>query len=249
MFDDLGKMDRLDKNIFIKKLCEAFEKLGFSNDWGFRAELAKKYKMLPQTVGTWLNPDKGYSKLEMMVKISEDTGMTIDEMLTGKNPLEKIIRTSEKSGVSLDELIGRGLVKIPVITLKDAAKYDFDVISSAQEEKITPVYRMAHPLGLPVNNLIGIIHQGESMLGTMGPSFPDGTIIVFDTDNKKPANGDLVLAYLPDKTVIFRKYVEEGGEYLLPLNSKYPLYDDSFLIAGVFSFSLTSLTNLSTGVS
>ena len=241
ILDNLGKMESLDKKIFIQKLCEAFEKIGLSNDWGFRAELAKKYKMLPQTVGTWLNPEKGYPKLEMMVKISEDTGMTIDELLTGKNPLEKIIRTSERSGMSLDELTGRKQPKIPVITLQDAAMYDFDVTSSTQEKKITPVCKILHPLGNSVNDLIGVIHKGESMRGTTGYSFPDGMIVVFDTSNKNPTNGDLVLAYLPDRTVIFRKYVKEGSEYLLPLNPQYPLYDASFSIIGVFSFSLFCL--------
>lgn len=229
----------MNKKIFIQKLREAFEKLGISNDWGFGAALAKKYNILPQTVSAWLNPDKGYPKLEMMMRISQDTGMTIDEFVTGHSPLEKIIKASEESGVSLDELLaGRKRPKIPVITLKDAEKYNFNIAFSAQEEKLLPVLNISHPLDHPINDLIGIIHKGESMLASIGQSFPDGTIIVIDTNNKNPANGDFILAYLPDQTVIFRKYIKEEGEYLLPLNAQYPIYNDKFYIIGTLTLSL-----------
>ena len=233
----------MNKKIFIQKLREAFEKLGISNDWGFGAALAKKYNILPQTVSTWLNPDKGYPKLEMMIKISQDTGMTIDEFVTGHSPLEKIIKASEESGVSLDELLaGRKRPKIPVITLKDAEKYNVDSAFSAQEEKFLPVLNVSHPLDHPINNLIGILHKGESMIASTGQSFPDGTIVVIDINNKNPANGDFVLAHLPDQTVIFRKYIKEEGEYLLPLNTLYPRYTDKFYIIGTLVLSLNLFT-------
>lgn len=64
---------------------------------------------------------------------------------------------------------------------------------------------------------------GDSMTSPMGPSFPDGTIIVVDPSRAANA-GDYVLAKdVSTQQSTFKKLVSDGGRwYLRPLNPAFP---------------------------
>lgn len=82
--------------------------------------------------------------------------------------------------------------------------------------------------------------QGDSMTSPYGRSYPDGSIAIFDSRNKSPENGDLVLAKVSGADEItFKKYVRDAGrEWLMPLNPDYPPIYDEFRVLAVFQHAL-----------
>lgn len=65
--------------------------------------------------------------------------------------------------------------------------------------------------------------EGESMTSASGISFPEGTLILVDTE-KEPSNGSLVIAKLANvEEVTFKKLIVDAGQkFLKPLNPVYP---------------------------
>ena len=68
----------------------------------------------------------------------------------------------------------------------------------------------------------------------VGMSFTTGSIVIFDP-TIEATHGDFVLCRLPDySSVTFKQYIiDQGNEYLLSLNSKYPMIPinhDCFII-------------------
>ncbi len=86
----------------------------------------------------------------------------------------------------------------------------------------------------------GLRIAGDSMTSPVGKSYPDGAIAVFDSGNKTPNNGDLVLAKVEGADeVTFKKYVTDAGaHYLMPLNPHYPRIDKPFRVLAVFEYAI-----------
>ena len=212
----------MDKKIFITNLQRAYANVGVSTERGFNLELSQRFGVSRQAVTDWLSVNGPYPRLTILEKMSEETGMSLDELLMGKKPLS-IIEAKPK--------------QIPIFSLSELENCNFDNIDLLQN--MHSPKKIYSPLEINDEKLLGVLQLGDSMVNTSGPSFSDGSIIVFDIDKKKPASGDLVLARLPDGTIIFRKYTKEEREYLVPLNlTAYKSYNDKFDIIGVFLFSL-----------
>lgn len=86
----------------------------------------------------------------------------------------------------------------------------------------------------------GLKVEGDSMTSPTGKSYPDGAIAVFDSGNKTPENGELVLAKVNGSDeVTFKKYVTDTGfHYLMPLNPNYPRIDKPFRVLAVFEYAI-----------
>lgn len=86
----------------------------------------------------------------------------------------------------------------------------------------------------------GLKVEGDSMTSPTGKSYPDGAIAVFDSGNKTPENGELVLAKVNGADeVTFKKYVTDAGNhYLMPLNPSYPRIDNEFRVLAVFEYAI-----------
>ncbi len=86
----------------------------------------------------------------------------------------------------------------------------------------------------------GLKIEGDSMTSPVGKSYPDGAIAVFNSGNKTPNNGDLVLAKINGSDEItFKKYVyDAGNHYLMPLNPNFPRIDDPFRVLAVFEYAI-----------
>lgn len=77
--------------------------------------------------------------------------------------------------------------------------------------------------------------RGDSMTAPQGRSYPDGTIIVVDPEQRGAVtSGDRVIAKVEGEDLVtFKVYVTDGSRhYLKPLNSQYPLIDTPFRILG-----------------
>ncbi|MBS9781785.1 MAG: LexA family transcriptional repressor [Gammaproteobacteria bacterium] len=86
----------------------------------------------------------------------------------------------------------------------------------------------------------GLRVEGDSMTSAIGKSYPEGSIAVFNSGNKTPNNGQLVLAKVSGADeVTFKKYVyDAGNHYLMPLNPNYPRIDKKFKVLAVFEYAI-----------
>jgi len=77
--------------------------------------------------------------------------------------------------------------------------------------------------------------QGDSMTAPYGRSYPDGSIIYVDPEQRGGVvSGDRVIAKINgDNQVTFKVFVEDAGRrFLKPLNPAYPVITDPFRILG-----------------
>lgn len=215
-------MKKSDKKIFIDNLHRAFDAAGYDVDWGFARALAQRYKVTPQAVSAWFREDGAWPKISTILQISHDTGMSVDELLTGRKPQ------------AMPE------PQIPVIAAQDLPSYDFEASYKAQH--VSPELMIKPPMGTAAG-MVGIRQAGNSMTGVQDASFPDGTVLVFDTAKKNPSSGDFILARLTDNSVLFRRFIKEGEVYLLPLNSLYQVFKGEFSVIGILAFSIDFQAN------
>lgn len=66
--------------------------------------------------------------------------------------------------------------------------------------------------------------EGDTMAGSAGPSFPDGSTIIVDPELTPQAGAFVVAANGAHATLTFKELCLDGGKrYLKPLNPRYPL--------------------------
>jgi SOS-response transcriptional repressor LexA len=83
-------------------------------------------------------------------------------------------------------------------------------------------------------NLVCLRVRGDSMTASYGKSYPDGSIIFVDLDQRSPANGARVVAKLDsDQEATFKVYIEDAGRrWLKPLNPQHPPILSAFHVVG-----------------
>lgn len=76
---------------------------------------------------------------------------------------------------------------------------------------------------------------GDSMTAPFGKTYPDGSIIYVDSDNRSPKNNQPVIAKVVGEDLVTFKIYSEDGErkFLRPLNPQYPAIHEEFRILGV----------------
>ncbi|MBS9783435.1 MAG: hypothetical protein KGV46_02660 [Pasteurella sp.] len=208
----------MEKSKFIKNLKTAFGRIGYNTGHGFIKQLSEKYGVSAPAANDWLNDKKSsYPRLEILGRMSEDTGVTINHLLFGNLEKETL------------------QYKVPVYLLDYITELDLSL--SVTDRTIQPKDWVSFMDGYNPH-LFAIEQVGESMQSATGFSFPEKTIVVFNADKKNPPNGGLVLAQVNNNQVVFRRYITEGIPYLKPLNPTYENYSGEFSIIATFEYAI-----------
>lgn len=121
--------------------------------------------------------------------------------------------------------------RVPLISYVKAGEFDpaSDPLEpgDAMDWLPCPTSHSVHTFALSV--------RGDSMTAPFGKSYPDGSIIFIDPEQKTPENGQRIIAKLSGTDeVTFKKFVhEDGRSWLQPLNPQHPMITAPFEVIGV----------------
>ncbi|QYX66365.1 LexA family transcriptional regulator [Shewanella putrefaciens] len=178
-------------------------------------KLAELIEVTPGGMGHWLNKRREPS-LSQIAKILK--AVSLDSLLlhsdgTLEYPDEAIANVVHtKSPVAYQK-------KFPVISYVQAGAWTEALelcMSSSTDEWYETTERTS-------DRCFWLRVQGDSMTSPAGTSFPEGTLVLVDTE-KDFQNGSFVVAKLTDvNEATFKKIVIDAGQkFLRPLNSAYP---------------------------
>ena len=206
---------------FSSNLKDAYAEQGKDTGRGFPIFLSQRFGVTTQAARDWLN-DKSYPRIETLLEMAADLGITVDQLLTG-----------ESSQIRVD--------LIPVLaSLADAAGLDTQQMPESQGcsvERWIPSLRGQERKSRIKTARFAVKQMGDSMSAS-GTSFPEGMLLIFDITRRKPENGDYVAARLEDGSCVFRRYMQEGIRYLMPLNHTYENYRGNFEVIGTLDYAV-----------
>lgn len=120
--------------------------------------------------------------------------------------------------------------RVPLISWVQAGVWSeaVDIYEPGYAEEWLPVFRNGSP------HSYALRVQGDSMTAPHGKSYPEGTMIVVDPDQRSPSSGQRIIAKLVGtNAVTFKVFVEEDGRrWLKPLNPQHPPIIDEFRVLG-----------------
>lgn len=189
-----------------------------------QAELARDMGWSDQRLTNWKR--RGIPARELH-KVAAAMGITSDEYRTraglDRPPREPIKSTSVQPGP-----IVRG--DAPLISWVRAGEFSdaVDNYRVGEAEDWLPMRRRAGP------NTYCLRVEGDSMTAPHGKTYPAGSIIFVDPDQRSPASGQRVIAKLKGTNeVTFKVFVREGSTvFLRPLNQQYPPMHEPFSVIG-----------------
>lgn len=210
------------KSTFSTHLKKAYARRGEDTGRGFPIFLSQRFGVTTQAAREWLK-DKNYPRIEILIAMAADLGITVDQLLTGESGQVRV-----------------GL--LPLLSgLDDAAKIDARQTPDAQNiavEAWIPSLRPQESKARIKTPRIVVKQTGDAMIAT-GTSFPEGMLLVFDITRRHPDSGDFVAATLGDGSATFRRYIQEGGmEYLMPINRAYENYRGNFKVFGTLDYAV-----------
>jgi len=143
----------------------------------------------PQTINNW--EQRGISK-KGMLDAQRAIGCSATWLESGDGPMQTALSARIEISESPDVAIAQGSVawKIPLISWGQAAALDRSDGQSWIAEKWIAVPGDVGPRAYALRV------TGDSMLSPGGKSYPAGSIIVVDPDQKMPTSGQLVIARL-----------------------------------------------------
>lgn len=154
-------------------------------------------------VQQWEKPDGTAPKRANQPRVAELLGISVAELVSGDS----------RMSMGLDVR-----AEIPLISEVEAGNYtvidNFKPRAGFELVPVTvPVQR--HTFALRVH--------GDSMVGSTGDSFPEGSILVVEPElTAEP--GDYVIALNSKNQTTFKQLVKDGADYYLkPLNTRYPV--------------------------
>lgn len=210
------------KSTFSTHLKKAYARRGEDTGRGFPIFLSQRFGVTTQAAREWLK-DKNYPRIEILIAMAADLGITVDQLLTGESGQVRV-----------------GLLPL-LAGLDDAAKMDARQTPDAQGIAVAawlPSLRRQEGKARTKTPRVAVKQVGDTMIAT-GRSFPEGMLLVFDITRRHPDSGDFVAATLGDGSATFRRYIQEGGiEYLMPINRAYENYRGEFKVFGTLDYAV-----------
>lgn len=210
------------KSTFSTHLKKAYARRGEDTGRGFPIFLSQRFGVTTQAAREWLK-DKNYPRIEILIAMAADLGITVDQLLTGESGQVRV-----------------GLLPL-LAGLDDAAKMDAKQTPDAQGIAVAawlPSLRRQEGKARTKTPRVAVKQVGDAMIAT-GTSFPEGMLLVFDITRRHPDSGDFVAATLGDGSATFRRYIQEGGmEYLMPINRAYENYRGNFKVFGTLDYAV-----------
>lgn len=210
------------KSTFSTHLKKAYARRGEDTGRGFPIFLSQRFGVTTQAAREWLK-DKNYPRIEILIAMAADLGITVDQLLTGESGQVRV-----------------GLLPL-LAGLDDAAKMDARQTPDAQGIAVAawlPSLRRQEGKARTKTPRVAVKQVGDTMIAT-GRSFPEGMLLVFDITRRHPDSGDFVAATLEDGSATFRRYIQEGGmEYLMPINRAYENYRGEFKVFGTLDYAV-----------
>ena len=207
---------------FSTHLKKAYARRGEDTGRGFPLFLSQRFGVTTQAAREWLK-DKNYPRIEILIAMAADLGITVDQLLTGEGGQVRV-----------------GLLPL-LASLSDAAKMDTKQTPDAQGiavEAWIPSLRPQESKVRMKTPRVAVKQTGDTMIAT-GISFPEGMMLVFDITRRHPDSGDFVAATLGDGSATFRRFIQEGGmEYLMPINRAYENYRGEFKVFGTLDYAV-----------
>ncbi|MBR2252719.1 MAG: LexA family transcriptional regulator [Neisseriaceae bacterium] len=201
------------KIITPENLRRAFERMGLGNR-GVQVIVAEKLGVTSQAVNRWMMPSiETQPSLDKLIKIAELANMTLDELILGE----------ERS------------LRIPLLNCFADAVAFCNGETIANKNKLPFVSDdLKHGFAVRLDD--------ESMSPAVGKSYPQQTLLVFDTDKNTPKHEDFVFAIINhnnQQTGVFRRFVEVGGiSQLIALNPLYPKIESNFTVVATLSYAI-----------
>lgn len=120
--------------------------------------------------------------------------------------------------------------RVPLISWVQAGMWNeaIDIYEPGYAEEWLPILQNGG------NHAYALRVDGDSMTAAHGKSYPEGTIIIVNPDQRSPVTGQRIVARLRgSERVTFKQYVEEDGRrWLKPLNPMHPPIHDEFVVLG-----------------
>lgn len=199
---------------FYQRVISRMELLGLSG-----VEVATYCGVSPTSVTNWRN-GRNKAKGEELVKLSEILKCSPDWLLYGR---------SKDAPDSNPRLVAGG--EVPLISKVTAGSW------AAAEDPYPPGDAEKY-IHCPVNHgprTYALWVEGDSMTSQYGKSYPHGSVIYVDPDQRGGiVSGDRVIALLEgSEDVVFKQYIKEGSQqFLKSLNASYPPITDPFKLIG-----------------
>jgi len=154
-------------------------------------------------VQQWEKPDGTAPKRANQPRVAELLGISVAELVSGDSRMSLGIDVRDE---------------VPLISEVEAGNYT--VIDNF---KPRGGFEMV-PVTVPVKrHTFALRVHGDSMVGSIGDSFPEGSILVVEPElNAEP--GDYVIVLNSKNQTTFKQLVKDGADYYLkPLNTRYPV--------------------------
>lgn len=156
-----------------------------------------------------------------------DISPTLAARLTKLGAAAHSPRAKYDTGISEGPSVAR---EVPLISWVRAGEFDeaTDNYRVGDAERWFPMPKRAGP------NTYCLRVEGDSMTSSHGKTYPAGSFIFVDPDQRSPANGARVIARLEGSSdVTFKVFVQEAGRvFLRPLNPQYPPIYEAFKVIG-----------------
>lgn len=192
-------------NSFPKRVAAARQSIGLT-----QAQLAKVVGVVQRQIAAYEGAE-AKPREKILINLAAALGTTVSWLTTGQGEgpntshIKRTVTVREVPLLSHIQVMGVG--------------FDFDeFIKSSSASDFIPAPPSAGEYSFAVEVI------GESMTSNTGVSFPEGTIVIIDPEDM-PENGDFGLfSHLRDNEITFRQYIiDQGKEYLRPLNPHFPI--------------------------
>ncbi|HBC7441665.1 TPA: helix-turn-helix domain-containing protein [Morganella morganii] len=181
-------------------------------------DLAKKTGVSRVTISKIELGESQDTRSANLFKISEALGCSPEWLLTGKNGESK--DTAKLDSNVSDPKPYRPSPKYPVLSWVQAGAWN-EACEAYTLNEIDEWYESE--IGIQ-GAAFWLKVEGDSMTAPIGPSIPDGSLVLVDT-GREPVNGSLVIAKLTDSNeATFKKLIIDGSSHFLKgLNPAWPL--------------------------